>query len=136
MLEGQKEILDSEIKQVTEAQLDAKWVKAYAQLLIDLFESKDFYTRKNFLARMVEKIEVKDKEIKIAFRPFVDPNSLPVEEVLVFDITLPSKKPSDDPRKKKELRRGKKPEFSQKKYLLPRMDSNHDNKIQNLVSYH
>ncbi|MCX5699586.1 MAG: recombinase family protein [Candidatus Omnitrophica bacterium] len=103
ILEGQKEILDSEIKQVGEAQLNTRWIKAYARLLIDLLESKDFYTRKNFLARMVEKIEVKDKEFKISFRPFVDPDSLPV---------------------KKNSGALKTPEFSQKKYWLPLVGEN------------
>ena len=100
MLEGQKEILDNEIKGIEGAELNTQWVKSYAQLLIDLMESKDFFTRKKFLARVIDKIEVKDKGFAISFRPFVDPDSLPGEKVLVFDYNTHSSGTSKSPRKR------------------------------------
>ena len=107
-----KENKVSELNATKNAKMDIKWIDNYAQMLIDLIESHDFHTRKNFLLRFIKKITVKDNVCEISYIPFGN----------LTDII-----PTQD--KKKELRHPGKvtetAEFSQKKYWLPLMDSNH-----------
>jgi len=103
----EKEILENEIKQTKEAKINTKWIKSYAQMLIDVLGDKSFYARKSLLSRIIDKIQIKNKGCEITFRPFIDTINLPIE----------------NPAKRKPGS-GKTPEFSQKKYWLPPYDSN------------
>lgn len=101
--QAQKEILENEIKQTKDAKLNTRWIKSYAQMLIEILNDKSFYTRKNLLSRIIERIEVKNDGCEITYRPFIDATPLPIAK----------NKPGS----------GKTPGVSQKKYWLPLEDS-------------
>jgi site-specific DNA recombinase len=102
--EIQKEQYAKEMELIQKSKFNHDWVEQYAQLLISLLESNDFLTRKNFLRRVIQDIEVCADGCRIRYNPFQNPSTLPSE------LAAEQKKPRTQ---------GKNPEFSVNEDWLP-----------------
>ncbi|MFA6321659.1 MAG: recombinase family protein [Candidatus Omnitrophota bacterium] len=78
-LQIEKEKLAADLQNSQNAKFDTKWLKAYAEFIISLLESKDFYTLKNLFRRIIKTIEVKNGICNITYRPFSVDSSLPTQ---------------------------------------------------------
>lgn len=69
--QSRKDIMEDEFRIAKEAKLEEKFITAYAELLIGSLESNDFFTRKQYLLNLIERIEIKkDSKCEITYRPF------------------------------------------------------------------
>jgi len=76
--------LNEQLERNKKAKLNQEWLDNYSQMLVDILDSDSFYARKNFVRRLIDRIEINNKKCEITYRPF--------NEDLVYFSDPPSKK--------------------------------------------